>query len=137
MGRMEGQLDAWAARDALGINALTYAELSIAHARIEDLEDTVDRAELGLLDMPREALFLAGKVVLAYRKQGAIITGVLPYFLHWRACGSDGAAAADARDGALPYLLSRGCPDRTGCLSHSAARDALNSPVFSKVRIND
>ncbi|MGH8703560.1 MAG: PIN domain-containing protein, partial [Burkholderiales bacterium] len=55
----QGQLDAWAARDALGINAVIYAELSIAYARIEELEDTVDTAELRLLEIPREALFLA------------------------------------------------------------------------------
>jgi hypothetical protein len=76
----QGQLDAWAVRDELGINAVIYAELSIAYARIEELEDTVDTAELRLLEIPREALFLAGKAFLAYRKQGGTRTGVLPDF---------------------------------------------------------
>jgi len=76
----QGQLDAWAVRDDLGINAVIYAELSIAYARIEELEDTVDTAELRLLEIPREALFLAGKAFLAYRKQGGTRTGVLPDF---------------------------------------------------------
>ena len=76
----QGQLDAWAARDELGINAVIYAELSIAYARIEELEDTVDTAELRLLEIPREALFLAGKAFLAYRKQRGTRTGVLPDF---------------------------------------------------------
>jgi len=76
----QGQLDAWAVREELGINAVIYAELSIAYARIEELEDTVDAAELRLLEIPREALFLAGKAFLAYRKQGGTRTGVLPDF---------------------------------------------------------
>jgi len=54
--------------------------LSIAYARIEELEDTIDTAELRLLEMPREALFLAGKAFLAYRKRGGTRTGVLPDF---------------------------------------------------------
>lgn len=74
------QLDAWAARDELGINAVIYAELSIAYARIEELEDTVGAAGLRLLEIPREALFLAGKAFLAYRKQGGTRTGLLPDF---------------------------------------------------------
>ncbi len=76
----QGQLDAWSVRGELGINAVIYAELAIAYARIEELEDTVDTAELRLLEIPREALFLAGKAFLAYRKQGGIRTGVLPDF---------------------------------------------------------
>jgi hypothetical protein len=76
----QGQLDAWAARDELGINAVIYAELSIAYVRIEELEDTVDTAGFRFLEIPREALFLAGKAFLAYRKQGGTRTGVLPDF---------------------------------------------------------
>lgn len=76
----QGQLDAWAVRGELGINAVIYAELSIAYARIEELEDTVETAELRLLEIPREALFLAGKVFLAYRRQRGTRTGVLPDF---------------------------------------------------------
>jgi predicted nucleic acid-binding protein len=76
----QGQLDAWAVREELGINAVIYAELSIAYVRIEELEDTVHTAGLRFLEIPREALFLAGKAFLAYRKQGGTRTGVLPDF---------------------------------------------------------
>ena len=79
-GWSQGQLDAWAVREALGINAVIYAELSIAYVRIEELEDTVHTAGLRFLEIPREALFLAGKAFLAYRKQGGTRTGVLPDF---------------------------------------------------------
>ena len=101
----QGQLDAWAVRGELAINAVIYAELSIAYARIEELEDTVDTAELRLLEIPREALFLAGKAFLAYRRQRGERIGVLR-FLCRCACASHGAAAADSRDRALPNLLS-------------------------------
>jgi hypothetical protein len=76
----QGQLDAWAARGELGINAVIYAELSVAYARIEELEETVEAAALRMLEIPREALFLAGKAFLAYRKQRGSRTGVLPDF---------------------------------------------------------
>jgi predicted nucleic acid-binding protein len=74
------QLDTRAVHDDLAINAVIYAELSIAYARIEELEDTIDTAELRLLEMPREALFLAGKAFFAYRKRGGTRTGVVPDF---------------------------------------------------------
>jgi predicted nucleic acid-binding protein len=76
----QGQLDVWAVRDELAINSVIYAELSIAYARIEELEDTVETAGLRLLEIPREALFLAGKAFLAYKKLGGARSGVLPDF---------------------------------------------------------
>jgi predicted nucleic acid-binding protein len=74
------QLDAWSARGELGINAVVYAEMSVAYARIEELEHTIGAAGLRLLEVPREALFLAGKAFVAYRRQGGTRTGVLPDF---------------------------------------------------------
>jgi len=76
----QAQLDALALNDDLAINAVVYAELSIAFARIEELEDSVSAAGFRLLDVPREALFLAGKAFLSYRKQGGTRNGVLPDF---------------------------------------------------------
>jgi predicted nucleic acid-binding protein len=77
----QGQMDAIAMREDLAINPVIYAELSLAFARIEELEAFVTSAEFRLLETPREALFLAGKAFLAYRKQGGTRTGVLPDFL--------------------------------------------------------
>jgi len=76
----QGQMDAIAMREDLTINPVIYAELSLAFARIEELEAFVASAEFRLLETPREALFLAGKAFLAYRKQGGTRTGVLPDF---------------------------------------------------------
>jgi hypothetical protein len=88
------QLDAASLRSGLCINPVIYAELSIAFARIEELEAVVDDAELRVADIPREALFLAGKVFVRYRRRGAVRTGVLPDFF----------IGAHAAVGKLPLL---------------------------------
>ncbi len=75
------QLDAASLDAGLCINPVIYAELSIAFARIEELEAVVDDAGLHVAELPREALFLAGKVFVRYRRRrGAVRTGVLPDF---------------------------------------------------------
>jgi hypothetical protein len=63
----------------LVINAVIYSELSIAFARIEELEAVVNEASLTLEEIPREAL------TSAKGQQAARATG----FLHWRARGRE------------------------------------------------
>ncbi len=74
------QLDAASATDTLAINAVIYSELSIGFARIEELEAVITEASLTVEDLPREALFLAGKAFLRYRRSRGIQRGVLPDF---------------------------------------------------------
>jgi predicted nucleic acid-binding protein len=74
------QLDAAALRGPVIINAAVYAELSVRFDRIEDLDILLNEAEVDLWDMPRTALFLAGKVFQRYRAAGGSRTGVLPDF---------------------------------------------------------
>ena len=74
------QLEAASIRDALCINPVIYAELSIAFARIEELEAALRVAGVSLEQIPREALFLAGKVFLAYRRKKGSKSGVSPEF---------------------------------------------------------
>jgi predicted nucleic acid-binding protein len=74
------QLDAAAIRGPVIINAVIYAEFSVGYARIEQLEKTVKNAGLKIAEIPRSALFLAGKVFHRYRSQGGSRTGVLPDF---------------------------------------------------------
>jgi len=76
----QGQLDAAAIRYRLAINPVIYAELSVAYARIEELEAMIAQAGFTVAPIPREALFLAGKVFKNYRRQGGAKTGVLPDF---------------------------------------------------------
>jgi predicted nucleic acid-binding protein len=76
------QLDAASLGGPLCINPVIYAELSMAFARIEELEAVVADGELELEEIPREALFLAGKVFLRYRQRSRASTkrNVLPDF---------------------------------------------------------
>jgi predicted nucleic acid-binding protein len=87
----QGQLDSASATDTLAINPIIYSELSIGFARIEELEALIKEASLAFEDMPREALFLAGKAFLRYRRSRGTKRGVLPDFyigahaavMHW------------------------------------------------------
>ena len=76
----QAQLDAASLRSALLINPIIYAELSIAYRRIEDLEGMLSKGGLRVEQIPREALFLAGKAFMRYREQGGAKGGVLPDF---------------------------------------------------------
>ena len=73
-------LEAANAQDTLAINPVIYAEVSLAFARIEELEQVLSEAGLTMAPIPREALFLAGKVFLQYRKLQGPKTNVLPDF---------------------------------------------------------
>lgn len=76
----QAQLDSVALKDTLIINPVIYAELSLAFRRIEELEAMLTKTGLRVEPVPREALFLAGKVFLQYRRKGGTKTGVLPDF---------------------------------------------------------
>ena len=79
-GWSQAQLEAAAINDVPIINPIIYAELSLAFERIEELEVMLARTELRVEDIPREALFLAGRAFLQYRRRGGTKTGVLPDF---------------------------------------------------------
>jgi predicted nucleic acid-binding protein len=74
------QLETVSLADSLAINAVIYSELSMAFERIEDLEAVMAEASLTLEPIPREALFLAGKAFLDYRRRQETKQGVLPDF---------------------------------------------------------
>jgi len=88
------QLDAAAIRGKVLINAVVYSEFSVGFIRIEDVDHVVGDAGLEFLEIPREALFLAGKVFRRYRAEGGTRAGTLPDFFI-------GAHAAVAR---MPLL---------------------------------
>ena len=73
------QLESASIHHRLAINPVIYSELSIAFARIEELESVLADAALAYEEIPREALFLAGKAFVDYRRRGAK-SGVLPDF---------------------------------------------------------
>lgn len=77
----QGQLETLALTDTLVINPIVYTELSIGFERIEEVEAVLAAIDLPVVQIPREALFLAGKAFLDYRRCGGSRTGVLPDFL--------------------------------------------------------
>lgn len=74
------QLEIAALRGPLVINAVVYAELSVRFTRMETLDWVLEEAGITVLETPRAALFLAGKVFQRYRASGGVRTGVLPDF---------------------------------------------------------
>lgn len=74
------QLDAAAIKGPLTINGVVYAELSVRFERIEDLDEVMADSGITLEEVPRSALFLAGKVFQRYRAAGGIRNSVLPDF---------------------------------------------------------
>jgi predicted nucleic acid-binding protein len=76
----KGQLETAILEDRLAINPVIYAELSVTFETIEKLEAALTAASLKVLDIPREALFLAGKAFLNYKRRKGSKTGVLADF---------------------------------------------------------
>lgn len=64
----------------LVINAVVYTELSMAFADLDDVDRVVDEMQLKFAEIPKPALFLAGKAFLRYRRAGGPRTSVLPDF---------------------------------------------------------
>jgi len=74
------QLDMAALHGRLVINGVVYAELSVRFEAVETLDAVLGEAGTVLEDIPRDALFLAGKAFQRYRAAGGRRTGVLPDF---------------------------------------------------------
>lgn len=64
----------------LAINPVIYAEVSVIFTALEDLEAAISNLQLKFLDIPRAALFLAGKAFVRYRRQAGAKTNVLSDF---------------------------------------------------------
>ena len=62
------------------INPVAYAELSIGYRPIEWVEAILETIGVGIEEIPRAALFVAGKTFQEYRARGGTRTGVLPDF---------------------------------------------------------
>jgi hypothetical protein len=62
------------------INPIIYAECSIGFARIEEVESLFETLGFMMKAIPREALFLAGKAFLQYKRRKGEKGNVLPDF---------------------------------------------------------
>ena len=76
----ESTLEEYINYTALYINPIIYSEISIGFKLIEDLELAITKAGFQMLEIPKEALFLAGKVYLKYKKRKGIKRTPLPDF---------------------------------------------------------
>ncbi|WP_231561832.1 type II toxin-antitoxin system VapC family toxin [Nitrosococcus oceani] len=71
----------WAAEHGkLVINPIVYTEFSVWYDDREELEKTLTGFETTLEELPREALFLAGKAFRQYRARRGTRASVLPDF---------------------------------------------------------
>lgn len=76
----EGVLAKLSETGSLFINPIIYTEISIGFKRIEEVEKAVSECGLKMASLPREALFLAGKVYVRYRKGKGKKAAPLPDF---------------------------------------------------------
>ena len=76
----ESKLEEYSYSSSLYINSIIYSEISIGFKLIEELEAAVNKAGLQLLEIPKEALFLAGKAFLKYRRRKGAKRTPLPDF---------------------------------------------------------
>jgi predicted nucleic acid-binding protein len=74
------QLQAQSKVHRLVINPIIYSELSLTFSTVEELDQVLDELELRMLEIPKPALFLAGKAFLQYRRSGGVKNNVLGDF---------------------------------------------------------
>jgi predicted nucleic acid-binding protein len=66
--------------NTLVINPIIYAECSVGFERIEEVEALFEHLGFAMRPLPKEALFLAGKAFLQYRRRKGQKGNVLPDF---------------------------------------------------------
>jgi predicted nucleic acid-binding protein len=74
------QLRAQSQIHRLVINPIIYAELSLTFSAVEALDKALETMMLPVIEIPKPALFLAGKAFAQYRRQGGIKQNVLSDF---------------------------------------------------------
>jgi predicted nucleic acid-binding protein len=76
----ESILEKYSYKGSLCINPIIYSEVSSGFERIEDLEKVLNGCGFQMMSIPKEALFLAGKVFLKYKKRKGTKVSTLPDF---------------------------------------------------------
>ena len=76
----ESKLEEYSEHTSLYINSIIYSEISIGFKLIEDLESAIIKAGFQLLEIPKEALFLAGKAYIKYKRRKGVKRTPLPDF---------------------------------------------------------
>lgn len=76
----ESILEKYSQTNSLYINSIIYAEISVNFNNIEELDSVLTELGIKVIEIPREALFLAGKAFLKYRRNKGAKTSPLPNF---------------------------------------------------------
>ncbi len=76
----ENILEKYSKTNMLYINSIVYTEVSIGFNKIEEVETAIAELGIKVLEIPREALFLTGKVFLQYRRNKGTKQSPLPDF---------------------------------------------------------
>ena len=74
------QLQAQSKVHRLVINPIIYSELSLTFSKVEAMDAVIESMELRMLEIPKPALFLAGKAFVQYRRNGGVKSNVLGDF---------------------------------------------------------
>lgn len=93
------QLRAQAQVHELFINPVIYAELSLAFESVQATDESIEGMGLSVQELPRPALFLAGRAFVKYRREGGAKGNVLAdFFIGAHAAVMDcGILTRDAR----------------------------------------
>ncbi len=75
-----GQLRAQSRVYQLIINPIIYSELSLTFSTVEALDQVLDDMKLPVVEIPKPALFLAGKAFVQHRRNQGTKSHVLPDF---------------------------------------------------------
>lgn len=76
----EEMLEYYSTTHTLCISPIIYAEVSVGFERIEELEAAITNCGVRMLQIPKEALFLAAKVFVEYRRRKGLKLSPLPDF---------------------------------------------------------
>ena len=76
----ENILEQYSQTNTLYINSMVYTEISIGFEKIEEIEEAIVELDIKVIEIPREALFLTGKVFLQYRRNQGTKAAPLPDF---------------------------------------------------------
>ncbi len=76
----EEMIEQYSTTHILCITPIIYAEVSVGFERIEELEAAIIDSGVRMLQIPKEALFLAAKVFVEYRRRRGIKLSTLPDF---------------------------------------------------------
>lgn len=113
----EAVLERYSQTNSLYINSVVYAEVSVGFERIEEVDEAISLMDIRVIEMPREALFLAGKVFLQYRRNKGAKRSPLPdFFIGAHALVSDFALVTrDLRNYQIYFpQATLICPDGEG-----------------------